>query len=244
MAQTTIDVIGGGSYGGYGGGSSALQNAGAGAAAGAVFGPYGAVIGAGLGLIGGMMGNKSRAKEAIRQMDFQERMANTAHQREVADLRAAGLNPILSGTGGAGAASPSGAMAQQEDVVSPAVDKYFAATRMRQELQLMEQQIATGKEQEYLYNRQATAASAQASLTSELTDKAKHDTKTARSLSIIEDVNADVRRAMLNGDLNVARFHGPSAVQAKRYADAALETVGKAKDAINPLKGLVKPWSR
>ena len=70
--------------------------------------------------------NKESAKA---QMDFQERMSSTAHQREVKDLIAAGLNPILSANNGA--SSPQGAYAAVDNT---AVSAKFARQNLEKEL--------------------------------------------------------------------------------------------------------------
>lgn len=72
--------------------------------------PAAALTGAGLGFLGGQLTNAAQQDAANAQMDFQERLSNTAYQRQVKDLEAAGLNPMLAYVKGGGASTPSGAM--------------------------------------------------------------------------------------------------------------------------------------
>lgn len=87
----------------------------AGAAAGSWAGPPGMLTGAALGFIGDVISGASSAKRAKAQRNWEERMSNTSYQRQVADLRAAGLNPALGISKGSGASTPSTSAAPTPD---------------------------------------------------------------------------------------------------------------------------------
>lgn len=148
-----------------------------------------AVIGGGVGLASAGINamsqhstNSANAMEAQKNRDFQERMANTAHVREVADLKAAGLNPMLS-MGAPGAATPSGSVAQMQNEVdasqvSAGVGKGIEAKMAENQSALIEENIrnvardsAVKGDQRGLLREQTRAAKAnaeQAEMASEL----------------------------------------------------------------------------
>lgn len=82
---------------------------------------------------GQLSANATNQDMAQQQMDFQERMRSTQYQTTVADLKKAGLNPMLAYTNG-GAGTPSGAMAHVENAASAGINSALSAATVRANL--------------------------------------------------------------------------------------------------------------
>jgi ribosomal protein L20 len=126
------------------------------------------LIGGAIDLVGGKSTAKQMQSRAQDQMNFQERMSNTAYQRAMADMKKAGINPIMVSKLG-GASTPTGAMAGTPDmsqIGSRAMQRLATARQM----QLTDSQINNVK-----------------------ADTFSKEANSAKILAQIKNINADTR---------------------------------------------------
>lgn len=86
--------------------------------------------GAALGAVGGFLANREQKKQFQANYDLAKNQLYNQHQIEVADLRAAGLNPILSANGGNSTFGASSG-GSYENVGSAATSGYMAAQQAK-----------------------------------------------------------------------------------------------------------------
>lgn len=109
-----------------------MDISGVGSTASKIIGPTASAIGAmgsaGISYAGAQQTNAANAQQALQQEQFQEQMSNTAYQRGTADMKAAGLNPMLAYSQG-GASTPGGAMATMTNAAGQGVSSGMQAAQ-------------------------------------------------------------------------------------------------------------------
>ena len=119
------------------------------------------------GFVGQRQQDKASALQAQKQMDFQREMSSTAVQRRMADLKAAGINPILAGS--KEASSPGGAMAPMGNRAARAMEMANSA-----------QALKNAKKTQFQIMTNTALASSQTEKTMRERDKMAADVELAR----------------------------------------------------------------
>lgn len=96
------------------------------------------------GFLGQQSANRTNMRIAREQMQFQERMSNTAYQRAVVDMQAAGLNPMLAYSQG-GSTTPAGASTHVDDALGKGVNSALATYGQLAAIEKMKAETAVQK---------------------------------------------------------------------------------------------------
>lgn len=137
------------------------------------------------------------------QWKHDEYMANSAHQREVADLRSAGLNPVLSATGGNGAPATSSSVIQSNSAAAGVSARQQARNQQLQAgLQVFADMI-----QAQLQDKELNIASknADTNLMNAVTQSKQVDSNTALQNSQIANYVYQNRNLSAQEKLNLAK---------------------------------------
>jgi len=193
------------------------------------FDMFDGLLGAVVSGIGGVVQNQMNQDEAQRNRDFQTQMSNTAYQRGMKDMKAAGLNPILAYQKGP-ASSPTGNAAVATNVGEQMVSGYNTARRVEADVPKTEADTALSKSNALLSAEQIKNA------------VATNENIRANTAASVAQAKLSAEQAKFVGAQTAGATSQNSAKEAdKQYYDSwfgkGMRWIGNSLNEINPLKG-------
>jgi DNA uptake protein ComE-like DNA-binding protein len=169
------------------------------------------------GYFGQQQTNAANAAEAQKNRDFQEHMSNTAYQRQVEDMRKAGINPML--ISGTGASTPSGAMPSgMQSSLGAGISSALDTAKFSQAVKQTDSQVK-------LQGAQQDAARNQAQVNLNTARKAAADADVAEAMKPAGLVEAKNRLERAKADATFQTYDS--------WLDRAIRTAGGVGTAVN-----------
>lgn len=201
-----------------------------------IFGIDDAIIGSlGGALLGGLFGssnqkaaNETNIQLGREQMQFQERMSNTAYPRAVQGMKDAGLNPMLAYSQG-GASAPMGSMPQVQSIGTAGISGAQAGKDVAAAIQQMMQSQAQTEQitaQTDKIRSETMAQSMNSALLASQVDKTQEEVWKTREEGAKSAIEFQSKREQWLADLKADTF---SADSARRKAESQIAGYGVAE---------------
>lgn len=149
-------------------------------------------VGVATSAIGQYLTNKAQSKEAKKARAFQQTVGQNSVQWRVADMKAAGINPILAVNPGGGSSMPGGVQAQFQNPLKDTATTGLATKRLSQEMRNLKATEKTTGNQGLKFRAETLAAMQNTRTSAETQRKISADARISEAGATLAELDSKI----------------------------------------------------